>query len=190
MKIAVMVKMCNFAFGKPSSVPGNRRTAHMLKVICFTALVMNCESVFLRLSEQARTILFHFSGEEVRSNSRKCLRWFFFSCLSLNLPLVSINPRFNSRTFKIFAEYVASWQLLKGGQVLYFAAKNKILKVLAISAQLQTCGPKYQNYEVKRAEMLPGDTWWCRMGAWLCEEPQQGREWVRFFSFHLEVWLQ
>lgn len=139
MKIAVTIKMCNFPFGKPSSVPGNSHTAHMLGGICFTALVIDCESVSLRLSVQARTIQFHFSGEEVRSNSRKWLWLFFFSCLSLNLPLVSMHPHFNSRTSKIFAEYVASsWQLLRVGKVLYFAAKNKILKVLAVSAQLQT----------------------------------------------------
>lgn len=55
MKIVVMIMLSNFPFGKPSIVPGNSYTAHMLKRICFTALVMNFESVFLKLSVQART---------------------------------------------------------------------------------------------------------------------------------------
>lgn len=72
MKIAVIIKICNFPFGKSSSAVGNSYTAHMFKGICFTVLVVNCESVFyLRLSEQAGTIQFHFFGEEVRNTSRK-----------------------------------------------------------------------------------------------------------------------
>lgn len=71
-EIAVMIKICNFPFEKPSSAAGNSYTSHMFKGICFTALVVNCESVFyLRFSEQVGTIPFHFFGEEVRNTSRK-----------------------------------------------------------------------------------------------------------------------
>lgn len=128
MKITVTITLCNFPFGKPSSVPGNSYTAHILKGICFTAVVMNFEPVFLKLSVQARTwnFSFIFFGKEVRSNSRKWPWWFFFPSSSFNVLLVSINPPFNSRSFKIFAEYVTpSWQLLAVGKVLYFAAKQK-----------------------------------------------------------------
>lgn len=75
---------------------------------------------------------------------------------------------FNSRIFKTFAEYVAYyWQVLRVGQVLYFAAKNKILKVLAISAQLQTWEiksqiPKFWNKKSRGAT-------WCHLMMFIWE---------------------
>lgn len=46
------------------------------KGFCFTVHAINCESVFLSLSEQTRTIQFHFSGEEVRNKKLTVMIFF------------------------------------------------------------------------------------------------------------------